>query len=113
MAIAQHVRKWLKATAIAANDFAGAVTGVKDGDLAQGPSGRIYVCTDTDNAATSVFARLALVWDKAGALVANDFAGSSLLVGDLGVDTVAGKLYICTASNGSTTSTWTVVGAQS
>lgn len=112
MAIAQIVRKFLKTTAIAANDFAGQATGVRDGDFAQGPSGRIYVCTDTDNSTTSTFARMALVWDKAGALVANDFAGPSLLIGDLAVDTVNGKLYICTASNQSTTSTWTVVGTQ-
>jgi len=50
-------------------------------------------------------------FQKAGALVANDFAGSCI-VGSLAVDTSAGKLYICTATNGTTASTWTVVGAQ-
>lgn len=50
-------------------------------------------------------------FQKAGALVANDFA-SSCVVGSLGVDSTAGKLYICTATNGSTTSTWVVVGTQ-
>lgn len=50
-------------------------------------------------------------FQKAGALVANDFAGNCV-IGSLGIDTSAGKLYICTATNGSTTSTWTVVGAQ-
>jgi hypothetical protein len=50
-------------------------------------------------------------FQKAGALVANDFAGNCI-VGSLAVDTTAGKLYICTATNGTTTSTWTVVGAQ-
>jgi hypothetical protein len=33
-------------------------------------------------------------------------------VGSLLIDTVAGKLWICTATNGSTTITWTVVGSQ-
>lgn len=50
-------------------------------------------------------------FQKAGALVANDFAGSCV-VGSEAVDTTNGKLYICTATNGTTTSTWTVVGAQ-
>jgi len=48
---------------------------------------------------------------KAGALAANDFAGLCV-VGSLAIDTTNGKLYICTATNGTTTSTWTVVGAQ-
>lgn len=48
---------------------------------------------------------------KAGALVSNDFA-DGLAVGDLAVDTTNGKAYICTATDGETTSTWTVVGAQ-
>lgn len=48
---------------------------------------------------------------KAGALVANDFA-SGLAVGDTAVDTTNGKLYICTVTNGTTTATWVVVGAQ-
>lgn len=111
--IAQYVRKFLKSSAIGANDFAGAATGVRDGDLAQGSDGRLRVCTDTDNSTTSTFAALAIVWQKSGALVANDFAGGSLLVGDLGVDLSTGKLYVCTASNQSSTSTWTVVGTQS
>lgn len=51
---------------------------------------------------------------KAGAVVANDFAGypTGCRVGDFAVDTTTGKLYICTATNGSTTATWTVVGTQ-
>lgn len=48
---------------------------------------------------------------KAGALAANDFAGQVAL-GGLAIDTVGAKLYICTATNGSSTATWTVVGAQ-
>ena len=48
---------------------------------------------------------------KAGAVVANDFAGNCR-VGSLAVDTVAGKLWICTVTNGTTTSTWVVVGSQ-
>ncbi len=50
-------------------------------------------------------------FSKSGALAANDFAGSCA-VGSTAVDTAAGKLYICTATNGSTTSTWVVVGTQ-
>lgn len=51
---------------------------------------------------------------KEGAVVANDFAGwpHGCRVGSLATDVTNGKLYICTATNGSTTSTWTVVGAQ-
>lgn len=48
---------------------------------------------------------------KAGALAANDFAGICA-IGSLAVDTTNGKLYICTATNGTTTSTWVVVGTQ-
>lgn len=51
------------------------------------------------------------VFTKSSALAANDFAGQCV-VGSLAIDTAAGKLYICTATNGTTTSTWTVVGAQ-
>lgn len=49
--------------------------------------------------------------EKAGALVANDFA-AGLRVGRTAVNTATGVLYVCTATNGTTTSTWTVVGAQ-
>ena len=48
---------------------------------------------------------------KGGPLVANDFA-HGLVVGRRAIDTVNGMLWICTAANGTTTSTWTVVGAQ-
>lgn len=48
---------------------------------------------------------------KAGALAANDFAGS-VAVGGIAIDTTNGKAYICTATNGTTTATWVVVGAQ-
>lgn len=33
-------------------------------------------------------------------------------IGDLYTDTTNGKLYICTATNGTSTITWTVVGTQ-
>lgn len=51
---------------------------------------------------------------KEGAVVANDFAGAATgcRVGSLATDITNGKLYICTATNLSTTSTWVVVGAQ-
>jgi len=48
---------------------------------------------------------------KAGAPSANEFAGRVRL-GGLLVDITGAKLYICTATNGSTTATWTVVGTQ-
>jgi hypothetical protein len=48
---------------------------------------------------------------NAGAPGANFLAGSAA-VGSLLIDTTGGKLYICTATNGSTTATWTVVGTQ-
>lgn len=48
--------------------------------------------------------------NKAGVLVANDYAP---VIGRRAVDTSIGKLYICTATNGTTTTTtWTIVGAQ-
>lgn len=47
----------------------------------------------------------------AGAPGANALAGQVAL-GGLLVDTANAKLYICTATNGSTTATWTVVGTQ-
>jgi len=48
---------------------------------------------------------------KAGAPALNEFAGQVAL-GGLCVDITGAKLYICTVTNGSTTATWTVVGAQ-
>lgn len=48
---------------------------------------------------------------NAGAPGANAFAGQVAL-GGLLIDTTNAKLYICTATNGSSTATWTVVGAQ-
>jgi hypothetical protein len=48
---------------------------------------------------------------NAGAPGANAYAGT-VIVGSQIVDTTNGKLYICTATNGSSTATWTVVGAQ-
>lgn len=56
-------------------------------------------------------ARPQMIFQKAGALASNDFAGQCI-VGSLAVDTTTPKLYQCTATNGSTTSTWAVVGAQ-
>lgn len=48
---------------------------------------------------------------NAGAPGANAFAGQVRL-GGLLTDVTNAKLYICTATNGTTTATWTVVGAQ-
>lgn len=48
---------------------------------------------------------------KAGALASNDFAGQAE-VGDFAVDTTNGKAYVCTATNGTSTTTWVVVGTQ-
>lgn len=48
---------------------------------------------------------------KAGAPVSGDFA-SGLTIGRLAVNTATGVLYVCTATNGTTTSTWVPVGPQ-
>lgn len=48
------------------------------------------------------------VFTKAGAVVANDFAGKCV-VGSMAINTSAGTIYMCTATNGSTTSTWALV----
>jgi hypothetical protein len=48
---------------------------------------------------------------KAGAPSANEFAGQVAL-GGLLVDVTGAKLYICTATNGTSTATWAVVGTQ-
>jgi hypothetical protein len=47
----------------------------------------------------------------AGAPAANFLAGT-VVVGSMLINTQTGVLYICTATNGSTTATWTAVGAQ-
>jgi hypothetical protein len=49
--------------------------------------------------------------EGAGAPAANAFAGQ-VRVGSVYINTTGGVMYICTATNGSTTATWTVVGAQ-
>jgi len=48
---------------------------------------------------------------NAGAPGANAYAGQVAL-GGLLIDVTNAKLYICTATNGTTTATWTVVGLQ-
>lgn len=53
-----------------------------------------------------------VIFQKAGAVQANDFAGECI-VGSLAVDYSTPDLYQCTATNGSTTSTWEKVGLQS
>jgi len=53
----------------------------------------------------------AQAFTKAGAVAANTFAGQCV-VGSLAIDTTGGVLYICTATNGSTTATWVTVGSQ-
>lgn len=50
-------------------------------------------------------------FEKAGAVVANDFAGQAR-VGSLAIDVTGGQLWQCTATNGTTTATWVKVGAQ-
>lgn len=50
-------------------------------------------------------------FQKAGAVVANDFA-NQCVVGSLAIDTTNGQLYQCTATNGTTTATWVKVGTQ-
>ena len=48
----------------------------------------------------------------AGAPTANVTFLGIAQVGSVLVDSTNGKLYICTATNGTSTITWTVVGAQ-
>lgn len=49
--------------------------------------------------------------EGAGAPAAN-FGAGRVRVGSIYVNTTGGVLYICTATNGTTTATWTVVGTQ-
>ncbi len=49
---------------------------------------------------------------NAGAPTVNVTGLGTAAVGDLLTDTTVGKLYICTATNGTSTITWVVVGAQ-
>lgn len=49
---------------------------------------------------------------NAGAPVANTTYLGVAQVGSQLIDTTNGKAYICTATNGTSTITWTVVGAQ-
>jgi hypothetical protein len=46
-----------------------------------------------------------------GPPAANAYAGQVAL-GGLLIDTTNAKVYICTATNGTTTATWTVAGTQ-
>lgn len=56
-------------------------------------------------------ARPQMIFQKAGAVTSNDFAGQCV-VGSLAVDYSTPDLYQCTATNGSTTSSWEKVGLQ-
>lgn len=49
---------------------------------------------------------------NSGAPTNNVTGLGAAVVGALLIDTTNGKLYICTATNGTSTITWTVVGAQ-
>lgn len=49
---------------------------------------------------------------NAGAPTVNVTYLGTAVVGSTLVDTTNGKLYICTATDGTSTITWTVVGAQ-
>lgn len=55
---------------------------------------------------------VARVYQGAGAPVSNTTLLGEAGIGDLYADTTAGKLYICTATNGTSTITWVVVGTQ-
>lgn len=48
---------------------------------------------------------------NAGAPGTNAYAGA-VAVGGILIDTTNGKAYICTATNGTSTATWVVIGAQ-
>lgn len=56
--------------------------------------------------------KAARVYQGAGAPVNNTTLVGVAGIGDLYADTTNGKLYIVTATNGSTTITFTVVGTQ-
>ena len=51
-------------------------------------------------------------YQNAGAPTNNVTQLGNAVVGSLLIDTVNGKLFICTATNGTSTVTWTVVGTQ-
>lgn len=55
---------------------------------------------------------LGVPFRNAGAPVANTTLLGIAVVGSRLIDTTNGKDYICTATNGTSTITWTVVGAQ-
>jgi len=57
-------------------------------------------------------ARAVPAYANAGAPTTNVTLLGTAVVGDQLVDTTNGKLYICTATNGTSTIAWTVVGAQ-
>lgn len=52
------------------------------------------------------------VWRGAGAPTADTTGLGVLGIGDLYADTTTGKLYIVTATNGTSTITFTLVGSQ-
>lgn len=52
------------------------------------------------------------IYSNAGAPTNNTTLLGVAGVGDLLSDTTNGKLYICTATNGTSTITWVVVGSQ-
>lgn len=56
--------------------------------------------------------QIASAYQNAGAPTVNVTMLGIASVGTLLVDTTNGKLYICTATNGTSTIVWTVVGAQ-
>lgn len=64
------------------------------------------------NASTGATAAPIGVYQNAGAPVANTTLLGVAGVGDLLSDTTNGKLYVCSATNGTSTITWTVVGTQ-
>lgn len=68
--------------------------------------------TDTQVSATGAPVAPVSVYQNAGTPVNNTTLLGVAGVGDLLSDTTNGKLYICTATNGTSTITWTVVGTQ-
>ncbi len=82
---------------------------ISGGKVIEGAQLRPVVQT---NASTGASVTPVAVYSNAGAPTNNTTLLGVAAVGALLSDTTNGKLYICTATNGTSTITWTVVGTQ-
>lgn len=81
---------------------------ITGGKVIEGAQLRPVVQTSATGASVTPVA----IYSNAGAPTVNVTLLGTAAVGALLVDTTNGKLYICTATNGTSTITWTVVGTQ-